>query len=157
MPLSISISATGLEGMSAKLDTMSNAVDDLSPIAPKLAEIVRDKHLNPLFKSEPSTLIGGQVWGGVYHAPLSRATLLMHPRRRTGQIHIDTGRLWRGAVTEGGEGNRYDVDGTEFTYELTDERAPALQAMRPILFWHKSLRIAMTEAIVTYLLQIWNQ
>jgi len=152
----ISIEVTGLEQATAKLNGISDFLDDLSPIAYQLAEIVRDNHLTPLFLSEPSTLTGGPVHGDAYHSPLSSYTLRQNPRRATGQIHIDSGSLWRGAVTEGGGGNRYEVVGNEFTYELTDLRAPILQAMRPILFWHEELEKAITGAIADYFQKLWD-
>ena len=156
MPIGISMEVTGIEDAQSKLSGISDFLDDMTPLAQELAEIVRDKHLNPLFLSEPSTLTGGPVHGDVYHAPLSAYTLRLHPHRATGQIHIDTGSLWRGAVAEGGGGNRYDVVGNEFTYELTDPRAPQLQALRPILFWHEELEKEITGAITRYWQERWE-
>jgi hypothetical protein len=160
MPISISMEITGIEfeQMRDRVNTISQLLDDLSPISRELAECVRDKHLNPLFLSEPSTLTGGPVYGGEYHAPLSPYTLRLHPHRANGQIHIDKGTLFQGAVQEGGSGNRYDVNGSEFTYELTDSRAPDLQDKykRPILFWHEDLLEEMAKVVLNYQLAVWQ-
>lgn len=159
MPLAISMEITGVDfdDLRDRVEGISDVLDDLTPIARELAEVVRDKHLNPLFLSEPSTLTGGVVYGGVYHAPLSRYTLMLHPERARGQVHIATGKLWQGAVTEGGGGNTYDVQGTEFTYELKDSRAPKLEGFgRPILFWHEELQTEMAKTILAHLVKQWG-
>jgi hypothetical protein len=159
MPLNISMEVTGVDfdDLRDRVDGISDALDDLSPISRELAEVVRDKHLNPLFLSEPSTLTGGVVYGGAYHAPLSRYTLLLHPERARGQVHIATGSLFQGAVTEGGSGNTYDVQGNEFTYELKDSRAPKLEGFgRPILYWHEELQEEMAKAVLAYLVKKWK-
>lgn len=160
MPIDISIEVTGVDfgDLRDRASSVSMLVDDLSPISRELAEVVRDKHLNPLFLSSPSTLTGGMVHGGEYWAPLSPYTLRLHPHRANGQIHIDTGNLWKGAVQEGGAGNRYDVSGPEFTYELTDSRAPDLQEKfgRPILFWHEELLEEMGKAVLEYAIAVWE-
>jgi hypothetical protein len=159
MPLDISmeVTGTGFDVLRDRVNGISDAIDDLSPISRELADVVRDAHLTPLFLSEPSTLTGGVVYGGAYHAPLSRYTLMLHPERARGQIHIAKGTLFRGAVTEGGGGNTYDVQGNEFTYELVDPRAPKLEGFgRPILYWHEELQNAMSKAVLDYLIKKWK-
>lgn len=158
--IGISMEITGIDfdQMRDRANAVSQVVNDFSPISRELAECVRDKHLNPLFLSEPPTLTGGPVYGGEYHAPLSPYTLRLHPHRANGQIHIDRGTLFQGAVSEGGSGNRYEVNGAEFTYELIDPRAPDLQNKykRPILFWHESLLEEMAKVFLDYQIAVWE-
>lgn len=158
--LDISMEITGIdfEDLRDRANSISTLIDDLSPVSRELAECVRDKHLNPLFLGSPSTVTGGIVHGGEYWAPLSPYTLRLHPHRTTGQIHIDKGTLFQGAVQEGGSGNRYEVDGPEFTYELTDPRAPDLQEKykRPILFWHEDLLEDMAKVVLNRAIAVWK-
>lgn len=160
MPIDISIEVTGVDfgDLRDRASSISMLVDDLSPISRELAEVVRDKHLNPLFLGSPSTLTGGMVHGGEYWAPLSPYTLRLHPHRANGQIHIDRGVLFQGSVQEGGAGNKYSVAGSEFTYEITDPRAPDLQEKyeRPILFWHEELLEDMARAVLDYEIAVWE-
>ncbi|HEY9598484.1 MAG TPA: hypothetical protein V6D33_12520 [Cyanophyceae cyanobacterium] len=155
MPIGLSLDFKGLLDAQQAVKDMRDRAEDFSPIARQLADVVRKDHLDPMFRSEPSTLSGGVVWGGEFHAPLTHRTLTLHPRRRLGQVHIDTGSLWKGTITEGGS-NTYDVEGTEFTYELTDDRVPKLEQWRAILYWHDYLLEQMMLVILAFLIAGWD-
>ena len=120
-------------------------------LAKELAKIVQED-LNMRFLTAPATEVGGEVWGGAYWKPLSQYTFNLHPNRRGGKIHIDTGRLWKASITPGGE-SLYELRDNQFKFEILVDYAAKLQQWRQILFWHPVLVEKLTKKISTYMVE----
>jgi phage gpG-like protein len=130
---------------------MAERLEDMTPIARDLADIVRDD-IDLRFRSSPATEVGGEVHGGVYWDKLTDYTFSLHPERRGGKVLIDTGELYRDSISEG-QGNRYRIDGREFTFELTSKKAVENQAKRPIAIVHDDLLRKVAKAQVKFVLE----
>lgn len=135
--MEIKITSTGLERMSEQIEMAQDRLGDLDQVSDEVAQIIRDD-INTRFLLSPATTTGGMAYGGIEYRKLSNMAFRRNPRRLTGQIHIDSGTLWRGAVTPGAK-NVYYVDGDTFFFELTGENVDELQSLRPIMFWHDEL------------------
>lgn len=151
--IGISVDLRGLSDMGDRFNSMSRRVTDFNPISRDLADIIR-QDLNLRFLSSPATVSGGIVHGNVYWGSLSPYTFRMNPRRLQGKVHVDTGRLWQGSISEGG-GNRYHVQGSDFFFELTNQNTGDLQNKykRPILFWHEELVNKVRDRTVEYVME----
>lgn len=152
--IGLSINLRGFSDLDSRFDKMSDRVTDFNPISRDLADIVR-QDINLRFLSSPATVSGGVVYGNVYWGPLSPYTFRMNPRREQGKVHIDTGRLWQGAINEGGGGNRYYTQGSDFFFELTASQVDDLQNKynRPIAFWHEELLNKVRDRTVEYVME----
>ena len=116
---------------------------DFKKIEAPLVKVVRDD-INKTFESSPQTTLGGEVQSGESWPKLTDYTLSLYPRRRRGKVLIDTGELWRSTQVDGA-GNRYTIDDTDFSYELTSQKARKLQGRRPIAVMHEKLAQRVLE------------
>lgn len=137
-----------LEQLDGIFEEMSDRARNLSPIGKDLADIMRDD-ARKRFASAPATEIGGNVYGGVYWPALTDASFAMNPKRHGGKIGVDTGELRRQATLDG-VANLYKVSGTDFTFELTSEKAQEFQVDRPLVFWHVELLRRVSDRLVQY-------
>lgn len=137
MTLALTIDAQKLKELMESFPKMKKRFEDVSAIERQLADEIR-ADVDMRFKSSPVVEVGGAVYGGVQWDRLTDYALFMNPRRRGGRILIDTGELYRGAITPGGA-NQTKVKGKEFTFELTDRKAIKNHPKRPILVWHDEL------------------
>lgn len=135
--MDIKITSTGLDKLTAQIETAQDRIRSLDKVSDQVAQMIRDD-INTRFLLSPATATGGMAHGGVEYRKLSNMAFRQNPRRLTGQIHIDSGTLWRGAITPGAK-NIYYTDGDMFFFELTGENVDELQKLRPIVFWHPEL------------------
>jgi hypothetical protein len=129
----------------ARFTEQATRARDFKPIQDTLVKIIRDD-IDRTFKSSPMVTTGGKVQSGEKWDRLTDYTLALHPHRSRGRVLIDTGELWRSTQVDG-SGNRYSVDKTEMTYELTSKKARTVQGKRPIVVMHDKLskRIAAAQ------------
>jgi len=149
--MEIKITTTGLSQMTDRIETAQDRIGDLTPISDQVAQLIRDD-INTRFLLSPVTTTGGMAHGGIEYRKLSNMAFRQNPRRLSGQIHIDSGTLWRGAITPGAQ-NVYHVDGDTFFFELTAKNVDELQKLRPIVFWHNELLEKIAKLIQESLLQ----
>jgi hypothetical protein len=121
----------------ARFLEQAKRAQDFRRIEAPLVKVVRND-INKTFESSPQTTMGGEVQSGESWAKLTDYTLSLHPHRRRGKVLIDTGDLWRSTQVDGA-GNRYFIDDTTFSYELTSKKARELQEKRPIAVMHEKL------------------
>ena len=124
---------------------------DFKRIEAPLVKVVRDD-IDKTFESSPPTMIGGKVQSGEKWAKLTDYTLALHPHRRRGHVLVDTGELWRSTQVDGA-GNRYSIDETTFSYELTSKKARELQGKRPIAVMHEKLSERVLEVQTKWIVQ----
>jgi hypothetical protein len=144
--MKLTLKQTPVSGVNkARFLEQAGRARDFSPLKKALVKIVRDD-IDQTFKSAPPTTIGGKVQSGEKWDRLTDYTLALHPHRSRGRVLVDTGELWRSTQVDG-SGNRYSLDGSEFSYELTSEKAKTVQGRRPIAVMHEKLskRIAKAE------------
>lgn len=146
--LSLKIEAEQIAGLEKKYSTATQRVKDLAPIQKNLDDLQREE-LKLRFLSSPRTQVGGVVYGDVYWNRLSEAYLNQVPRRRKGQVMIDTGRLQRDATTPG-TGNTSTVNGFNYEFAVNTPYAQQQDQMRQLLFWSESLLDKTSAAIVNY-------
>lgn len=135
--MEIKITSTGLDRMTEQIELAQDRIGDLAKVSDQVAQLIRDD-INTRFLLSPATATGGMAHGGVEYRKLSNMAFQQNPKRMIGQIHIDSGTLWRGAITPGAK-NIYYTDGDTFFFELTGENVDELQRLRPIVFWHPEL------------------
>lgn len=134
--------------ISISFSEIADRYDNLDPLAPQLAQIVyRDIMLR--FESSPATTKGGEVYGGVVWHRLTDYTFKMHPHRKTGVVHIDTGDMMR-AVTRDGSGNAYRIVDRTFEFELLNPKAVKNHPLRPIAVVHERLTEQIAEKVLEY-------
>ena len=148
--MQISFEVSGLDNINAAFSEAEGRAGNMEWIAEQLAKAVRDD-INTRFLTSPATLTGGIAYGNIEYAKLSNYALLRNPQRAEGQIHIDTGKLWKGAVTPGTE-NLFYTDGDTFFFQLTGENVTELQNLRPIVFWHEALLDQLSQIYTENLL-----
>jgi hypothetical protein len=102
------------------------------------------------FESSPATIQGGEVYGGFVWHRLTDYTLNMHPHRKTGVVHIDTGDMMRSA-TRDGSGNAYRVVDRTFEFELLNPKAIKNHPLRPIAVVHDRLTKQIIEKMLEYI------
>lgn len=149
--MQININTTKLDAIAKLFDEMGDRTTDLSPIGRDLADIMRDD-LRKRFASAPATEIGGEVYGGVTWSRLTDASFFINPARRGRNIGIDTGSLQR-QVTIDGSGNLYTVNGSNFSFELTSEKAQSFQEKRPLVFWYLELLRRVNDRIIEFVIR----
>ena len=148
--MEIKITSTGLDKLTAQIEMAQDRIGDLDQVSDQVAQIIRDD-INTRFILSPATTSGGMAYGGIEYKKLSNMAFRQNPRRLTGQIHIDSGTLWRGAITPGAK-NVYYTDGDTFFFELTGENVDELQQLRPIVFWHPELLEKIAKVVSEALL-----
>lgn len=134
------------------LERIKQRFQDLRPIERELGEIQREE-LRLRFLSSPATEIGGIVYGEVYWNRLSDWYLNQVPRRRKGQIMIDTQKLKIDATTEGaGNTSRVEDDGS-YSFTINTDYAAKQDEMRKLLFWSEGLLQKTEDIILNYLIE----
>ena len=131
----------GLEAIQTLIEGILSKTEDWSEAGDIVGDIVRDDFMMR-FQSSPSTTSGGSVWGGTYWRALDEGYLMSNPRRKTGQVLIDTGELMRAFTRENATGNLTSVteDTMEFGVNLDIlPHAERLQETWAIAFWHPAL------------------
>ena len=133
-----SLKLTPVKGINkARFLEQAKRARDFQRIEAPLVKAVRED-IDKTFESSPPTTRGGKVQSGVSWPGLSDYTLALFPHRRRGKVLIDTGDLRRSTQVDGA-GNRYAIDSTTFSYELTSPKARELQGRRPIAVMHPKL------------------
>lgn len=148
--INISLKVSGLENINTAFSEAESRAGSMEWISEQLAQAVRDD-VNTRFLTSPATLTGGVAYGNIEYAKLSNYALSRNPQRAEGQIHIDTGKLWKGAVTPGAD-NLFYTDGDTFFFQLTGENVAELQNLRPIVFWHQVLLDQLSQIYTDNLL-----
>ena len=148
--LSLQLEATEIAELEDYYSSLNSRSLDLKPIQRDLDDIQREE-LNLRFQSSPGTEVGGTVYGDVYWDRLSNWYLNQVPRRRGGQIMIDTGRL-RTDATSPGSGNSSNFNGAEYEFSINTPYATKQNTMRQLLFWSEGLLKQTEEAILNYVI-----
>lgn len=135
--MEVSMSVSGFDTVSSAFAEAGVKTMSMEWVSEKIAEAIRDD-INTRFLSSPATITGGTAYGSIEYSKLSNYAFSQSPHRREGQIHIDTGKLWRGSVTPNGD-NVFFTEGDTFFFQLTGDNVAELQNLRPIVFWHQIL------------------
>lgn len=147
--LSIELQYGDLTQLETYYSDLGKRAQDLQAIQRELDDIQREE-LKLRFLSSPATEVGGVVHGDVYWNRLSNWYLNQVPRRRKGQIMIDTGRLKNDAITPG-SGNGSSFSQNNYEFHLNTPYAEKQDAMRQLLFWSEGLLQKTEAAIVNYI------
>jgi hypothetical protein len=147
--LSIKFDLEELSELEGYYTDLQQRAQDLRPIQRELDDIQREE-LKLRFLSSPATLTGGVVHGDVYWNRLSDWYLNQVPRRRKGQIMIDSGRLKNEATNEG-SGNSSSLNQNSYEFKLNTPYAGKQDTMRQLLFWNEGLLQKTEAAILNYI------
>lgn len=146
--IELSIDTDTLREISDLLSGIQEKAVDWSEAGEGVGDLVRDE-FNLRFQSSPSTQTGGMVQGDVYWRALNDGYLAANPRRRGGQVLIDSGKTWKSFANADAAGNINEFDADEMTFGSSLDHVPRLQEIWPIAFWSPEL----LEAIAAYLVE----
>ena len=150
MVLSLSLESEQIAEIAKYYQDIDDRTRDLQPIARELGEIQREE-LVLRFLSAPATQTGGVVHGDVYWNRLSDWYLNQVPRRKEGQIMIDSQKLKTDATTPGA-GNTSRFENGQYSFSINTYYAQKQDKVRSLLFWSDGLLRKTEEAIVGYIL-----
>jgi phage gpG-like protein len=112
---------------------------------------VMSEDVRKRFQSSPSTVQGGQVYGGVEWRELSDSYLRSRPDRVAGKVLIDSGQLMNSFQVNSPQLEARFVNQFQFVFGSKVEYANKLQATWPILFVHQELSDQLAEEWIKFL------
>jgi len=147
MSFKVKMDASKIESVNEDLKKMGIRSKDFQEAAPGVFKIL-EEDVQYRFKTAPTTVVGGESYGGIIWKPLTATSLKMNPQRVGGQLLNDTGTL-RESLTTTSPYSEQIVDKRKIRFGSKVPYAEKNQKSRPFVYWHAYL----VEQVATYLLE----